>query len=122
MVAEKDKLEMLVKDNPELFYQVLPYAYVLGVSDVYIEKFKDIPIVEPNWYTTDADVVSVWWHVSLLNSTMNGISNIITSSMIAKNASNIASSVLSGISSGGGHGGGGGFSGGGFGGGGGGRF
>ena len=32
-LAEKDQMEKLVKDNPELYYHVLPYAYVLGVSD-----------------------------------------------------------------------------------------
>ncbi|MBR1890115.1 MAG: DUF2207 domain-containing protein, partial [Clostridia bacterium] len=44
LVAEKDKLEMLVKDNPSLFFEILPYAYVLGVSDVYMKKFEDIKI------------------------------------------------------------------------------
>lgn len=39
-LAEKDKMEKLVKDNPELYYQVLPYAYVLGVSDEWIDKFN----------------------------------------------------------------------------------
>ena len=39
-LAEKDKMEKLVKDNPDLYYQVLPYAYVLGVSDEWIDKFN----------------------------------------------------------------------------------
>ena len=39
-LAEKDKMEKLVKDNPELYYQVLPYAYVLGVSDEWIGKLN----------------------------------------------------------------------------------
>lgn len=30
--AEKDRLEMLVHDNPKYFYNILPFAYVLGVS------------------------------------------------------------------------------------------
>ena len=30
----------MVKENPELYYQVLPYAYVLNVSDEWIEQFN----------------------------------------------------------------------------------
>ena len=41
-VAEKPRLEAMVKDNPNYFYKILPYAFVLGVSDVWINQFKDI--------------------------------------------------------------------------------
>ena len=34
-VAQKDKLEKLVKENPSYVYDVLPYAYILLVSDVW---------------------------------------------------------------------------------------
>ena len=33
-VAEKKKLEMMVEQNPQYFYKILPYAYILGVSKV----------------------------------------------------------------------------------------
>lgn len=42
--AEKEKIEMLVEENPNYFYDILPYAYVLGVSKKWIEKFENIPI------------------------------------------------------------------------------
>lgn len=44
-IAEKDQLEMLTKENANYFYDILPYAYVLGVSKKWIEKFdkKNIP-------------------------------------------------------------------------------
>ena len=32
-LVEKDKLERLVEDNPNIFFDVLPYAYVLGVFE-----------------------------------------------------------------------------------------
>lgn len=48
--AEKEKLEELVLDDPKYFYDILPYAYVLGVSDKYMEKFEDIAIPPPTWY------------------------------------------------------------------------
>ena len=43
-VAEKNQLEMLVEQNPNYFYDILPYAYVLDVSKKWIEKFENIPI------------------------------------------------------------------------------
>lgn len=49
--AEKDELEGLVEKNPEYFYDILPYTYVLGVSDKWIKKFEEINVAAPNWYT-----------------------------------------------------------------------
>ena len=44
--AEKDQINSLVNDNPNYFYDILPYAYVLGVSKTWIEKFEKIPMPE----------------------------------------------------------------------------
>ena len=48
-VAEKSRLEMMVEENPEYFYQILPFAYVLGVSDKWIKQFENIAIKQPEW-------------------------------------------------------------------------
>lgn len=48
--AEKEKLETLVNQNPEYFYNILPYAYVLGVSDEWIKNFETISLMPPEWY------------------------------------------------------------------------
>ena len=48
--AEKDRLEMLVEKEPEYFYNILPYAYVLDVSDAWMEKFESIAMQPPGWY------------------------------------------------------------------------
>ena len=42
--AEKPQLEGLVEQNPEYFYNILPYAYVLDVSKKWIDKFENIPM------------------------------------------------------------------------------
>ncbi len=47
--AEKERLEMMIKDDPELFYHILPYAQVLGVSNSWMAKFKSIPPQTPEW-------------------------------------------------------------------------
>ena len=41
-VAEKNRLEALINENPLYFYNILPYAYILGVSNVWIKKFQGI--------------------------------------------------------------------------------
>ncbi len=50
--VEKAKLEQLVNDDPTYFYDILPYAYVLGVADTWIKKFEDISMPQPVWYHT----------------------------------------------------------------------
>ncbi|MDE6690763.1 MAG: DUF2207 domain-containing protein, partial [Clostridia bacterium] len=42
MLTEKDKLEVMLEGNPELYYQILPYAIVLGVSDIWENKLATV--------------------------------------------------------------------------------
>lgn len=121
MVAEKDRMETLAKETPEIFFDILPFAYVLGVSEVFMEKIKDIPIISPEWIS--GDFVETWVMINLLNRSVGNLGMNINRNMptMLKSLGKIASST-SRSSGGGSFGGGGGFSGGGFGGGGGGRF
>ena len=45
-LAEKEQIEAAVEQNPNYFFDILPYAYVLGVSKKWIEKFESIPMAE----------------------------------------------------------------------------
>ena len=47
--AEKDRLRLLVEQDPQYFYNVLPYAYVLGVSSKWIARFDEIADAPPTW-------------------------------------------------------------------------
>ena len=40
--TEKHILEKMLEENPDMFYNILPYAYVLGVSDIWLNRFKDM--------------------------------------------------------------------------------
>lgn len=51
--AEVDRIKMLVNDNPQYFYHVLPYAMTLEVCDEWIKRFKTIAVPPPEWYKTD---------------------------------------------------------------------
>lgn len=46
ITAEKPKLEALVEEDPNYFYNILPYTYALSVSKKWIKKFEDIPMPE----------------------------------------------------------------------------
>ena len=49
VTAEKERLEEMVMSDPRYFYHILPYTYVLGVSDVWISKFEEIQLQDPGW-------------------------------------------------------------------------
>ncbi len=53
MDAEKDRIELLANENPEYFYDVLPYAMVLGVSENWAKKFEHLTLMPPTWYVTN---------------------------------------------------------------------
>ena len=111
--AEKEKLETLVESDPSYFYDILPFAYVLGVSDKWIKNFEGITLERSHWYCGNTFSPMTMYY--LMHNQMPNV----TRSMI----SIPQSSSGSGLSGGGGlSSGGGGFSGGGFGGGGGGSW
>ena len=51
-VSEEEILSEL-KNNKNLFYDILPYTFVLGISDKWYAKFKDITDKAPSWFATD---------------------------------------------------------------------
>lgn len=106
--AEKDRLETMIEENPELYYNVLPYAQVLGVSDVWEDKFASININPPDWAVgyTSPDL----FDIIICNRIMRNLNASIVHSMTARPAPD-ASKIARGLSGfGGGHfGGGGGF-------------
>ncbi|MCL1896299.1 MAG: DUF2207 domain-containing protein [Clostridiales bacterium] len=124
--AELDRIRMLASANPSYFFDVLPYAWAMGLTDVWANKFDRLGLAmqPPGWYYGYAPGTG-FTHLYMVNSL--GYSTRRITSAVARDRVASASSGRSGggFSSGGGGGGfssGGGFSGGGFGGGGGGRW
>lgn len=110
--AEKERLELLSQDNPSYFYDILPYAYVFGISEKWAKKFEGIALSPPPWYTGYGGVFSpLMFNLMMLNS-LTAMQGAMTARPVA---------TRGGFVGGGGFGGGG-FAGGGFGGGGGGRW
>ena len=96
--VEKDRIEQMVEQYPNYFYDILPYTYVFGISDKWIKKFEDINLKAPDWYsgTTAFNMANFG---SFMNSTMASATTSMSSS---------SSSSSGGGFSGGGSGGGGG--------------
>lgn len=110
VVTEEDKIKFMLEENPELYYKVLPYAQVLGVTDEWTDKFKNILLEPPTW-STGTDMT--FFDYLLLNRIMTRAMIVATARPQPKGGGS-----FTGRSGGGGHFGG--FGGGGFGGGGGG--
>ncbi|MGL5934223.1 MAG: DUF2207 family protein, partial [Cetobacterium sp.] len=110
--AEKNKLELLLKDNPAYFYNILPYTIVLGVSELWADKFKELVVEPPQWYGGGSGIGNVF----LLSTFMRGFNksvgalndNMLSSPKSATNYGGGGGSSVGGGSSGGGAGGGGG--------------
>lgn len=107
--AEKDKLESLVHDDPSYFYNILPYAYVLGVSDAWIKQFEGIAIAPPDWYES-ADTFDYYRFNRSLNRTIHSASRVMNSVPQSSVGSSSGGGFSGGGFSGGGSGGGGGSS------------
>jgi len=116
--AEKDRIERLVEENPSYFYNVLPYAYVLGVTDAWAHKFEGIGMKQPEWYTgySSGRMFSTIWFASAMSRSMGGFSSAMAARPASSGGYGRGGGFGGGGFSGGGGFGGGGFSGGGFGG------
>lgn len=112
--AELDRIKKMSEQNPTYFYDVLPYAYVLGLNEKWAKKFEGIGVEPPTWYGSrnSNTLFNTWIFMNMFN----GFTHSMVSSIVPPNAGG-----ASGLGSGG-FSGGGGFGGGGFGGGGGGSW
>ncbi len=115
--AEVDRINMLVEEDPEYFYNILPYAYIFGLTDKWIKNFDKLALQPPSWYEGGGafDSFTPFYMAMAFDDSIN-------SSLISALPTPSSSSFSGGGSDFSGGGGGGGFSGGGGGGGGGGAW
>ncbi|MDE3213644.1 MAG: DUF2207 domain-containing protein [Bacteroidota bacterium] len=106
--VEQDKLKEFLKEDPQYFDKVLPYAIVFNVADQWKDRLKGLDIPPPSWYNGvyPGNTFNTMVFMDHLDRSMNQMSSAFYS-------------APQGSAGGGGSFGGGGFSGGGFGGGGG---
>ncbi len=116
--AEQDRLRMLVDEDPQYFYEVLPYAIAFGLSDKWVAQFESIALEQPEWYCSSGSLMDYTTTSMMLGNLTRNVNDSIKESVTAYTSANGSGSWFSGVFSGGG----GSFSGGGGGGGGGGSW
>ena len=122
--AELDRIKMLVEETPEYFYNVLPFAYVFGLTDKWAKNFEGIAMSPPDWYSSPyaAGMGMGYFNTMMFTDSLERSMRSVQTSMQSRPAPEGGGGGFSGGSSGGGGFSGGGFSGGGMGGGGGGSW
>lgn len=103
-MAERPKLEALVMENPDYFYNILPYTYALGLSDKWIKKFEVIAIERPDWYESNT-AFNIIVFSSFMNSTMSSASSAMASTPSSGGGGGFTGGGFSGGGGGGGGGG-----------------
>jgi uncharacterized membrane protein len=78
-MVEKEKLEQMVEEHPNYFYDILPYTYALGVSKKWMKKFESMNLKAPDWYS-GSDVFDFAMFNSFMTSTMATASSSMSSS------------------------------------------
>lgn len=106
--AELDRIKMLVEEDPSYFYKVLPFAYSLGLSEKWAEKFTDILTPPPTWYSGSSVRGPGFTPLVFTHSLNNAMRTAETSMAAVKGSSGGGSMSGGGGFSGGGAGGGGG--------------
>ena len=102
--AEKERLESMVHQNPTYFYDILPYTYVLDVSDKWMSKFEGIVVQEPDWYS-GYSVFNIVAFNSFISDTMMSVKSVSVSSSSRSSGGGFSGGGFSGGGSGGGGGG-----------------
>jgi len=103
--AEKNRILTLVEEDPDYFYNVLPYAMVLGVTDKWAENFESITMNSPDWYVSNSQTRA--FSAAYFATNLNSKTSVIGSTMVST-PSQSGGGSFGGGSSGGGSGGGGG--------------
>ena len=104
--VEKQKLENLVEKDPKYFYDILPFTYVLGISNKWIKKFEGISMSPPTWYKSNEQFNYKRFNKYMTN-TIKNIKGGMTSSFSNYNKGHSSYRGGSSFSSGGGSSGGG---------------
>ncbi len=108
-VTEKDKIEVMLQENPELYYHILPYAQVLGVSRVWEDKFEGLTMKPPaymKYSVTDSVFNFIVWN-SMFRSLNRNLARSMTSRPSSSGNGRISRGGFGGGFGGGGFGGGG---------------
>lgn len=101
--AEKERLEALLEENPNYFYNILPYAQVLNITDKWANKFQGIEVDKSPYYTGYTDLNS-YSMVRIISANMNSVSDTVGSHNTSSSDGGFSGGGFSGGGTGGGSG------------------
>lgn len=105
LTSQERQLEFQAK-NQMMFEKLLPYAVAFGVEKIWANRFKDITLTQPSWYTGyNNNVFNAMYFSNTLHSSVSTFSYSATPT---RSSSGFSSGFSGGFSGGGGGGGGGG--------------
>lgn len=74
--ANSEQLTTYLYDNPYYFEDMLPYAWIFDITDIWGKKFTSIPLDAPVWYFhANADAHSTIYWMRALDNSLNAIKN-----------------------------------------------
>ena len=81
MTAEKAQLEARVESDPEYYYRILPFTYVMGITDAWVKRFEGIVMEPPSWYRDDMNTAfDLYAFNHFVNDTISSAESAMTSS------------------------------------------
>lgn len=57
-LCEVSQIKTFAEENPSYYFDVLPYAYVFNLTDVWIKKFETINLKVPEWIVSETGTIT----------------------------------------------------------------
>ena len=77
--ARPDELTALMRDNPQYFYDILPYAYAFELAERWAAHFEKLSVSPPCWYVSESEWIS--FNTSVFIHSFNSCSKSMTTTM-----------------------------------------
>lgn len=82
--AREEELKEMVIEHPTMFFDILPYTYIFGISKLWINKFSDIEIEKPEWYTGNVYSAMAFGQITTRSNRKDTSSNVRCSIICSK--------------------------------------
>lgn len=63
--AKTEELNMMFQNNPNYYYDMLPFVYVFGLTDIWEDHLKRLTLPAPDWYQSDRPFYPGRFYVNL---------------------------------------------------------
>lgn len=82
--AREEELKEMVIEYPTMFFDILPYTYIFGISKLWINKFSNIEIEKPEWYTGNVYSAMAFGQITTRSNRKDTSSNVRCSIICSK--------------------------------------